>query len=75
MRRLTIKGNGKLALEDVHLDIDKIRGMYLSFDSGTITSNITNIDMEEIANCLAIEVLALVKFEEVVHEEQISLEL
>ena len=30
--------------------------MYLSFDSVTLTSNINNIDLEEIINCLVEEV-------------------
>lgn len=30
--------------------------MYLSFDSATLTSNIANIDLEEIIECYAIEI-------------------
>lgn len=38
------------------LEIDKIKNMYLSFDSATLTSNIINIDLDQMIQCLAIEV-------------------
>lgn len=34
--------------------------MYLSFDSATLTSNIINIDLHQMIECLAMEVKALV---------------
>ena len=34
--------------------------MYLSFDSGTLTSNIGNIDLEEIIDCFVEEVFRLI---------------
>lgn len=39
---------------DLNLEIDKIKQMYLSYDSGGLTSNITNLDIEELANCFAL---------------------
>ena len=30
--------------------------MYISYDTATLTSNITNIDIEEIIDCYAIEI-------------------
>jgi hypothetical protein len=30
--------------------------MYLSFDSATLTSNITNIDLQQIIQCFALEI-------------------
>ncbi len=35
--------------------------MYLSFDSGTITSNIANIDLEQVIDCFAQEIILLIK--------------
>ncbi len=33
--------------------------MYLSYDSATLTSNITNIDLQQINLCLAMEIVSL----------------
>lgn len=33
--------------------------MYLSFDSATLTSNITNIDLQQLTQCLALEIMSL----------------
>jgi len=32
----------------------KIKEMYLSYDNAALTSNITNIDLSELIDCLAI---------------------
>ena len=42
--------------EEIKLEMKKIKEMYLSYDSATLTSNITNIDLSQIIDCLAIEV-------------------
>lgn len=39
--------------------------MYLSFDSATLTSNITNIDLHQMIECLAMEVRYLITHGEV----------
>lgn len=39
--------------------------MYLSFDSATMNSNITNIDMQQMIDCLALEVVHLIEKSEV----------
>jgi hypothetical protein len=38
----------------------KIEQMYLSYDSATLTSNITNIDLQQINLCLAMEIVNLI---------------
>ena len=42
--------------EEIRLEMKKIKEMYLSYDSATLTSNITNIDLSQIIDCLAVEV-------------------
>lgn len=41
---------------DINLDLEKIKKMYLSFDSATLTSNIHNIDLQEIIDCFVEEI-------------------
>ena len=38
---------------DVNLEVDKIKNMYLSYDSGKLTSTLINLDIEELCFCLA----------------------
>lgn len=40
--------------------MEKIKQMYLSFDSATLTSNIINIDLHQMIECLAMEIKCLV---------------
>lgn len=39
--------------------------MYLSFDSATLTSNITNIDLQQLIQCFALEIKSLLNNYEV----------
>jgi hypothetical protein len=39
----------------------KIKEMYLSYDNATLTSNITNIDLSQTIECLAIEIVSLIE--------------
>lgn len=45
---------------DINLDLEKIKKMYLSYDSATLTSNIHNIDLQEMTDCLVEEVYGLI---------------
>lgn len=39
--------------------------MYLSFDSATLTSNIINIDLQQLTKCFAMEIMHLIEKYEV----------
>lgn len=40
--------------EEIKLEMKKIKEMYLSYDSAALTSNIVNIDLSELIDCLAL---------------------
>ncbi|CAD8211723.1 unnamed protein product [Paramecium octaurelia] len=51
--------------EDDHLpdlQMSQIRHMYLSYDTGKLTSTLVNLDIEEMSNCLAWAILKHIQF-------------
>lgn len=50
-------------MNQIDLEVGRIKDMYLSLESGKLTSNITNIDIEELANCLAREFYSFIRYE------------
>lgn len=38
---------------NINLEVDKIKNLYLSYDSGKLTSTLVNLDIEEMCFCFA----------------------
>ena len=49
-------GKADSELSEANLHFKEIKEMYISYDTATLTSNITNIDIEEIIDCYAMEI-------------------
>lgn len=47
---------------DVNLEVDKIKDLYVSFDSGKLTSTLLNLDIEEMCFCLSCALIKHIEF-------------
>lgn len=45
-----------------NLEYDKIKNLYMSFDSGKLTSTLINLDIEELCFCLSCALLKYIEF-------------
>lgn len=50
---------------DIGLEYNQIKNLYISFDSGKMTSTLVNLDIEEMTYCLACVMLKFIEFGEV----------
>ncbi|KRX01221.1 hypothetical protein PPERSA_05621 [Pseudocohnilembus persalinus] len=47
------KNQGTLDIHNINLEVEKVKNLYLSYDSGKLTSTLINLDIEEMCFCLA----------------------
>jgi hypothetical protein len=56
LRKLKYSGSKDEQEGNTTLHYKELQTMYLSYDTATLTSNISNIDIEEIIDCFSIEI-------------------
>ena len=56
MKLKKLKGKEESEWGEANLHFKEIKEMYISYDSASLTSNMSNIDIEEIIDCFAIEI-------------------
>lgn len=61
MKKNIVNSTSKDILK-AELEYDKIKQMYMSYDSGKLSSTIINLDIEELTHCLGCAILKHIEF-------------